>query len=138
MISQKTKYAIKALTYLAQQQKGKSIKTSDISNQANIPKKFLEQILLDLKKASMVASRQGSAGGYYLNKHSGKINLADVHRLFDGAVALLPCASEKFYVPCKDCRDEKKCSLKWGLLKVREKTLKALESITIQSLVNHT
>lgn len=137
MISQKTKYAIKALTYLAQRKKNEIIKTSVISGQANIPKKFLEQILLDLKRASIVSSRQGAAGGYYLKKDSKKINLADIHRLFDGAVALLPCASEKFYIPCKDCRDEKRCSLKWGLLKVREKTLKALEDITIRSLANH-
>lgn len=137
MISQKTKYAIKALTYLAQQKKNELVKTSIISGQANIPKKFLEQILLDLKRASIVASRQGAAGGYYLNKDSKKINLADIHRLFDGAVALLPCVSEKFYVPCKDCKDEKKCSLKLSLMKVREKTLKALEGITIRSLANH-
>lgn len=137
MISQRTKYAIKALVYLAQQGKGQLIKTSAISKNANIPKKFLEQILLDLKRASMVTSRQGAAGGYYLNKDAKKINLADIYRLFDGAVALLPCASEKFYVPCQDCLNEKTCSIKWGLLKVREKTLKALEEITILNLANH-
>jgi len=137
LISQRTKYAIKALIYLAQQNKGELVKTSVISRQGNIPKKFLEQILLDLKRASIVASQQGAAGGYYLNRDSKKINLADIHRLFDGAVALLPCASEKFYIPCKDCKNEKKCSLKWALLNVREKTLKALEDITIRSLANH-
>lgn len=136
MISQRTKYAIKALIHLARQEKGALNKTSSISHHENIPKKFLEQILLDLKRASIVSSVQGAKGGYYLSKDPRKINLADIYRLFDGAVALLPCASEKFYEHCKDCPDEDNCSLKWGLLKVREKTYNALKEISIHKLAN--
>lgn len=137
MISQRTKYSIKALIHLAKQEKGVLYTTSSISIQANIPKKFLEQILLDLKRASIVSSVQGAKGGYYLSKDPRKINLADIYRLFDGAVALLPCASEKFYKHCKDCPDEQNCSLKWGLMKVREKTYNALKDISIYKLANH-
>jgi len=137
LISQRTKYAIKALIHLAKQEKGVLFTTSSISGNANIPKKFLEQILLDLKRASMVSSVQGAKGGYYLSKDPRKINLADIYRLFDGAVALLPCASEKFYEHCKDCPDEESCSLKWGLMKVREKTFNALKDISIYKLANH-
>ena len=137
MISQRTKYAIKALIHLTKQKKSVLNKTSSISQQANIPKKFLEQILLDLKRASIVSSVQGAKGGYYLNKDPRKINLADIYRLFDGAVALLPCASEKFYEKCKDCVDEENCSLRWGLLKVREKTYNALKDISIHRLANY-
>lgn len=134
MISQRTKYAIKALIFLSKQEKGILSRTSSISHQANIPKKFLEQILLDLKRASIVSSVQGAKGGYYLSKDPKKINLAEIYRLFDGAVALLPCASEKFYEQCKDCPDEESCSLKWGLLKVREKTYRALKDLSIYKL----
>ena len=87
MLSQKTKYALKALLYLAQQKEGEIAKTIAISEGANIPKKFLEQILLDLKRAHFVGSKQGKLGGYYLLKSKHDITLADIHRLFDGAAA---------------------------------------------------
>nr|WP_315158701.1 Rrf2 family transcriptional regulator [uncultured Flavobacterium sp.] len=135
MLSQKTKYALKALLYLAQQKEGEIAKTFAISEGANIPKKFLEQILLDLKRAHFVGSKQGKLGGYYLLKSKHDITLADVHRLFDGAIALLPCASLNFYEPCADCKSEATCHLRHGLIFVREETLKSMQQITIGSLV---
>ena len=135
MLSQKTKYALKALLYLAQQKEGEIAKTIAISEGANIPKKFLEQILLDLKRAHFVGSRQGKLGGYYLLKSKHDITLADMHRLFDGAIALLPCASLNFYERCSDCSDEATCHLRHGLISVREETLKSMQQITIASLV---
>lgn len=134
MLSHKTKYALKALLYLAEQEKDHISKTIEISEGANIPKKFLEQILLDLKRGHFVGSRQGKFGGYYLLKSKEDITLADIHRFFDGAIALLPCASLNFYEPCSDCKNESECLLRLGIIAIRDQTLKAMESITIASL----
>ena len=135
MLSNKTKYALKALLYLAQQEETHVSRTVDIAEAAAIPKKFLEQILLDLKRGHFVGSKQGKFGGYYLLKSGNDISLADIHRLFDGAIALLPCASLNFYEPCSDCTTESECSLRQGLLLIRDETLKAMQGITIASLV---
>lgn len=135
MLSQKTKYALKALLYLAEQEVEHISKTVEIAEAASIPKKFLEQILLDLKRGHFVGSKQGKLGGYYLLKSKNEITLADIHRLFDGAIALLPCASLNFYERCSDCVDESECLLRHGLITIREETLKAMQGITIASLV---
>ncbi len=135
MISQKAKYAIKALTFLAEKTPGEPVKTVDIAKNARIPKKFLEHILLDLKNASLVSSKQGVLGGYYLLKDPVNINLADIYRLFDGAVALLPCASYKFFEPCLDCEDVEACKLRAELIEVKKQTLIALKKVTIKSLI---
>lgn len=134
MLSQKAKYAIKALIYLAQQKKGVLIKTSEIAAKSSIPKKFLELILIDLKRASLVSSKQGIGGGYYLLRAAEDINLADIYRLFDGAIALLTCASLRFYEPCHDCPDEATCLIRKSLIEVRDQTLTALEKTTIKML----
>ncbi len=134
MLSQKTKYALKALLFLAQQDKNHVSKTMDIAEGASIPKKFLEQILLDLKRGHFVGSKQGKFGGYYLLKSKEEITLAEIHRFFDGAIALLPCASLNFYEPCADCKTESECLLRYGLIAIRDETLKAMEGITIASL----
>ena len=135
MLSHKTKYALKALLYLAEQEEEHIAKTMDIAEGANIPKKFLEQILLDLKRAHFVGSKLGKFGGYYLIKSKHAITLADIHRLFDGAIALLPCASLNFYEPCSDCITESECLLRAGLMVVRDETLKSMQDITIASLI---
>jgi Rrf2 family protein len=135
MLSHKAKYALKALLFLAQQDETHVSKTIEIAESASIPKKFLEQILLDLKRGHFVGSKQGKFGGYYLLKSKNDITLADIHRLFDGAIALLPCASLNFYERCSDCADESECLLRHGLITIREETLKAMEGITIASLV---
>ena len=135
MLSHKAKYALKALLYLAQQEETHVSRTIEIAEAVSIPKKFLEQILLDLKRGHFVGSKQGKFGGYYLLKSKNDITLADIHRLFDGAIALLPCASLNFYERCPDCVDESKCLLRHGLITIREETLKAMEGITIASLV---
>jgi Rrf2 family protein len=135
MLSHKAKYALKALLFLAQQDDNHISRTIEIAEAANIPKKFLEQILLDLKRGHFVGSKQGKYGGYYLLKSKNDITLADIHRLFDGAIALLPCASLNFYEPCSDCTSESDCLLRHGLMAIRDETLKAMQGITISSLV---
>ena len=135
MISKKMKYAIKALTYLNKHSSRENcVRTIDIAEEAQIPKKFLEQILLELKSSGLVNSIQGNRGGYYLVKPANQINLAEIYRLFEGPIALLPCGSENFYEACSDCKDEMKCKIKRSIKKIRNQTLLAMEQVTIQSL----
>jgi Rrf2 family protein len=135
MLSQKAKYALKALLFLAEQEENTISRTIEIAEGANIPKKFLEQILLDLKRKHIVSSKQGKFGGYYLLKSKNDITLSEIHRMFDGAIALLPCASENFYERCYDCKTEVDCDLRHGLILVRNETLRAMEAISIASLL---
>lgn len=136
MMSMKCKYALKALVRLARHPEKKLWHTADIAQLENIPKKFLEQILLDLKHARIVKSRQGVGGGYYLLKKPKDISVADVYRLFDGAIALVPCVSLNFYEKCDDCNNEKKCLLRNEMIKIREGARVMMSKITIQSFLN--
>ena len=133
MLTQKGKYAIKALIHLAE--KGTLVKTQEIAEVAQIPKKFLENILLELKRHGLVESQQGAIGGYRLVKSPSEINLADLHRIFEGPIALIACAAEKFYKPCDDCVDVEVCSLRMAMKEVHKKTYNALEAITIQKII---
>ena len=136
MMSKKCKYALKALIRLGKEYDSGLVLTDDIAKSEHIPKKFLEQILLDLKHAGYVRSKQGSKGGYRLVQEPSQITLAEIHRLFDGAIALVPCVSQKFYDSCDDCPDEKSCRLKKVFIDVREKTYELLSGVTIESFLN--
>lgn len=122
-MSKKCKYAFKALIHLARHFPESHCQTGEIARIQNIPRKFLELILLDLKKAGIVNSKQGAGGGYYLVKSPETILLGEVYRLFDGAIALLPCVSLKFYEKCRDCPDEASCGLNRVFLQLRDQTL---------------
>jgi Rrf2 family protein len=134
MITQKGKYAIKALVYLAE--RGQLVRTQEIADGAHIPKKFLETILIELKNHGLVSSRQGASGGYYLARKANEISLAELHRIFEGPIALLQCAALKFYKPCVDCDDVETCHLRKAMIDVRNQTIKALECLTIQKIVD--
>jgi len=136
MMSKKCKYGLKALIHLAKEYGGGPVLTDEIAKSEHIPKKFLELILLDLKHAGYVRSKQGTKGGYRLVQDPSQITLAEIYRLFDGAIALLPCVSQKFYEECDDCPDEKACRLKRVFIDVREKTYDLLSGITIQSFLD--
>jgi Rrf2 family protein len=137
MISKKCKYALKALVRLGQEYGGGLVLTDDIAKSEHIPKKFLELILLDLKRAGYVRSKQGINGGYRLIQDPRHITLAEIYRLFDGAIALTPCVSQKFYEECDDCPDEKRCRLKRVFVEVREKTYDLLSGITLESFLKN-
>jgi len=132
----KCKYALKALVRLASDPEQELWHTADISRLENIPKKFLEQILLDLKHARIVKSRQGMGGGYYLVKKPKDISVADVYRLFDGAIALVPCVSLNFYEKCDDCKNETQCLLRNEFIKIREGARAVMSKVTIQSFLD--
>jgi len=134
MLTQKGKYAIKALVFLAE--KGELVRTQEIADGAHIPKKFLESILIELKNHGLVASRQGASGGYALNRKPSEISLAELHRIFEGPIALLQCAAVKFYKPCEDCDDVDTCHLRQAMIQVRNQTLQTLECLTIQKIVD--
>jgi Rrf2 family protein len=137
MMSKKCKYALKALIRLGKEYgSGNLLLTDDIARSENIPKKFLEQILLNLKHAGYVRSKQGSKGGYRLVQDPNHITLAEIYRLFDGAIALVPCVSQKFYEACDDCPDETICRLKPVFIDVREKTYALFSETTIQSFLD--
>ena len=112
MITQKSKYAFKALFQLAAQPNGKSLQIEQIAAGAGVPRKFLEHILLDLKKKGIVESRRGRTGGYLLVKRPSEITIGTILRAIDGPIAPLPCISRTAYRKCGDCRDEKTCSVR--------------------------
>ena len=109
MISQKAKYAFKALFHLAEQPEGVSVQIEEIARAESIPRKFLEHILLDMKKKGIVASRRGRSGGYVLVKNPAEMTIGYVLRAVDGPIAPLPCISRTAYRRCSDCQDEKTC-----------------------------
>jgi Rrf2 family protein len=134
MLSKKCKYAIHALVHMAKQPKDKFL-IKDISEACSIPKKFLEAILLDLKRAGILGSKQGKGGGYSLRREPNEVNLAEVVRLFDGAIAAVPCATFKFYESCAECVDEDTCSVRDAFLQVRNATVEMLKANTLEDLV---
>ncbi|RYE09711.1 MAG: Rrf2 family transcriptional regulator [Hyphomicrobiales bacterium] len=112
MISQKAKYALRALVALVKAPPESSLMIAEISKAQAIPKKFLEQILLELKRHGIVASRRGRLGGYVLLKPADKITFGEVLRLIDGPIAPLPCLSKIAYRRCADCQDEASCEIR--------------------------
>jgi Rrf2 family protein len=137
MLSKKAKYAIKALLTLAEEyHHNKPVLISTIAERNKIPKKFLESILLDLRNAGLVQSRQGRGGGYSLFRNPDQINLAQIIRTVEGPIALTPCVSLNFYAKCDDCIDEATCRLKRVMEKVRDANLKVLESSTLADVIN--
>lgn len=136
-MSKKCKYALKALVKLAANYQQGFLTTGAIATDEGIPRKFLEQILLELKQAKLVNSRQGIGGGYYLLKSPKDISLADIYRIFDGPIALTPCVSLNFYEPCDDCISEETCYLRKELLQVRDKTRKSMMEATLQSFLSN-
>lgn len=135
MLSKKTKYAIHALTYLASKDKKERVQIIEISQKAKIPKKFLETILLDLRKAGFLTSKIGKGGGYTLLKSPDEIKMAHIIRLFNGPIALLPCVSLNYYEPCEECHDEEGCGLNKIMIQVRDDMLRILETKSLADLI---
>lgn len=135
MLSRKTKYGLKALTYIARQERQTMVLIQDISEAEDISRKFLESILLSLRKAGFLGSKKGKGGGYYLIKEPTEIKMAAVIRILEGPIAMLPCVSLNFYEKCDDCPDEGGCSLHRLMEEVRDSTLHVLENKTLADLL---
>lgn len=136
MLSKKTKYALHALTYLGKNREG-AVLIQSIADEHNISHKFLENILLELKKAGILGSKKGKGGGYYLIKDPKEIPLSRIIRLLDGPIALIPCVSLNYYEPCPECKNEALCGMNKVMAQVRDQTLKVLENKTIQDILDH-
>ena len=136
MLSRKTRYAIHALLHLARNYGSGPVSIATIAEAHNIPKKFLEAILADLRKAGIVSSRKGPGGGYYLHKQPEMVNLAQVTRLFDGPIALLPCVTYKYYERCDTCTDEATCGIRKIIYQLRRQTVELLKKATLAEILN--
>ncbi|MGY3052109.1 Rrf2 family protein [Pedobacter sp. UYEF25] len=135
MLSKKTKYAIKALVVLGKNKDNPPMQIQKIAEQEHIPKKFLEQILLDLRNAGFLFSKKGAGGGYSLNKKPEDIFLVQVMRVTDGPIAMVPCASLNFYHKCEECEDEKTCGIRSAFIDVRDATLKVLSETSVAHII---
>jgi len=115
----KAKYALRALATLALNAPGQ-LPAGRIARDAAVPGKFLEAILVDLRKAGLVESRRGARGGHRLTRDAELITLGEVVRIVDGPIAPIRCASETAYRPCADCPDPARCSVRLLMREVRE------------------
>lgn len=133
MLSMKAKYALKALVTLAKRD-GEQMHVKAIAAEANIPYKFLEAILAELKRDGLVNSRRGAAGGYVLARDSREITAGDIIRLMDGPLAPIRCASMTAYQACEDCPDEDQCALHDVMTDVRSALSSVLDKRSIHEL----
>ena len=135
MLSKKAQYAFQALMYMADTNPYQPNLIAEISVKRNIPLKFLENILLELKNAGILDSKKGKGGGYFFKIPPKEISLAKIMRLIDGPIAMLPCVSLNFYERCKNC-DERNCGLHDIMENVRDATLGVLEGRTLNDLAS--
>ena len=138
MLSQKGRYALKALTHIAQQTDAKPSHVKAIAEAQNIPYKFLEAIMSELRRAHLVVSIRGQGGGYRLARASDEIMFSDVIRAIDGPLALVPCASVNFYQRCEDCTDEATCVIRRVMIGVRDEVNEVLGKTSLADAVNMT
>ena len=135
MLSKRAKYGLRALVYLARHQGEGPIQIREISEKLNIPRKFLEAILLDLRNEGMLQSRKGKLGGYYMERSPDTIQLGRIIRFIDGPLAGVPCVSHTAYARCDDCPDEKTCVIRLIMRDVRDATAQILDQTTLDNLV---
>lgn len=135
MLSQRAKYALKAMICLASHSGKEPLSVTEIARRGKIPRAFLEQIFADLKRRNLLVSRRGKQGGFFLARDAAKITFADVIRHMDGPLALAPCASRTAYRPCPECRDVETCELRPTLIQARDATAAVLEQTTLAAAV---
>jgi len=135
ILSKKTRYAIVALTRLAKDFGKGPILIRDIAQDEKIPQRFLENILLELRKLGILGSKLGKEGGYYLLKRPEEVTMAEIIRHFEGTIALMYCVSEKAYQPCEFCKDEAKCQIRRVFKEVRDTTYDILKRTTLAELI---
>jgi Rrf2 family protein len=135
MLTAKGKYGLKALAYLSTLEPGEKAQAIDIAKAGNIPKKFLDAILGELRKAGVVFTKKGPGGGYMLAHAAGDIKLGQVIRAIDGPLAPIACASRTVYQPCPDCKSVKACAVRFTMTKVRDAISDVLDRMTIADMV---
>lgn len=137
MITQKMKYALKAVMVLGDEANGEKrpLRIEDIAQRSGAPKRFLEHILLEIKKAGIVASTRGRAGGYVLIKDANTISIPSLLRLIDGPISPLPCLSRVAYRKCDDCADEQTCRIRRSFSEVFYGYLLMFEGMTLEDML---
>lgn len=136
MLTSKAKYALRAMIDLADQSgsgERRPVFIGDVAVRQDIPRRFLENILLELRKHGLVISHRGKMGGYALARSPDLITFADIIRAIDGPVALTPCTSRTAYQRCEDCKDEAICAIRRTMLQVRDASANILERTTLAS-----
>jgi Rrf2 family protein len=135
MISMRAKYALKALIYLARSKEKGPVLIGEIADSQKLPRKFLEQILLELKNLRILKSRQGKSGGYSLAKDPEKIPVGQIVRIFNGPLALVPCVSVSAFERCGECLDFQTCGIRRVMKKVRDVTAEILDGTSLEALL---
>lgn len=134
MLSKKSKYGLKALLALAEEEGRGPVQASELAERQRLPKKFLEAILLELKRHGLLQSKKGRGGGYVLNRKPGDITLGQVIRILNGPLALVPCVSQTAYTRCEECIDEETCGVHLAMKEVRDATAHILDNTTLAGL----
>ena len=134
-LTQKAKYALKALAHLARHHGEGPVLIARIAEEERIPRKFLESILLELKRHGYLQSRKGRGGGYWLGRPPGEVHLGAVIRIFEGPLAPIPCVSKRYYAPCDDCADEADCEVRRVMLEVKRSILAVLDRTSLEEMV---
>ena len=124
------------MVHLAKRHGQGPVAIGEIAEQEHIPQKFLEAILLDLRKAGILASRKGRTGGYQLLRSPDDVNLAEVMRLIDGPIASLPCASYKYYERCNECNDETTCGIRKVFFELRNESVRILKNASLSNIID--
>jgi Rrf2 family protein len=135
MLTKKGKYGLKALLHLARLEPEEMAFGAGIAEANNIPKRFLDLILLELRNDGIVRARRGPGGGYALARPASKIRVGQIIRLLDGPLAPIRCASRTAYEPCRDCRSVEECEVRIAMLKVRDAMADILDNITLADLI---
>lgn len=135
MLSKKAKYGLKALLVLAREYQSGPLLISELAGREQIPKKFLELILLDLKNHGILQSKKGRGGGYFLGKAPEAVTAGTVVRILDGPLAPLPCVSQTAYRKCEECVDETTCEIRSVMKEVREATARVLDQTTLADML---
>lgn len=135
MISKKAKYGLQAIIHIAGQKSSEPILIADIARKEKISRKFLEAILLELKNHSILDSKKGKGGGYFLAKPTHQIFVGEILRILDGPLAPVSCVSQTAYKRCKDCPDEKTCAIRAVMKDVREAIANVLDRCTLEDMI---
>jgi Rrf2 family protein len=134
MLSKKSKYGLKALLALAEESGRGPMLISELADRQRLPRKFLEAILLELKRHGILQSKKGKGGGYFLHHDPSAITLGQVIRVLDGPLALIPCVSQTAYMRCEECVEEETCGIRLAMKEVRDATAHILDNTSLASL----
>jgi Rrf2 family protein len=135
MLSNKAKYALQALFALSEKYNQGPVLIADLAAKEGIPKKFLELILLELKKHGILQSKKGRGGGYFLGKNPDSVTLGQVIRILDGPLAPLPCVSQTAYRKCEECEDETTCGIRIVMKEVRDATARIVDGVSLADVL---